>query len=105
MPSKSRKLSSAEEIEAFEAKRDIGAEILQSIKDMKAGKGKVIVSSATEAREATGLSQSQFASLLGVSVRTLQGWEQGRKQPSGAARTLLAIASTNPKALLAVAQK
>lgn len=70
VPSKSSKLSSAE-IEAFEAKRDIGAEILQSIKDIKAGK--VIVSSATEAREATGLSQSQFASLLGVSVRTLQG--------------------------------
>ena len=43
--------------------------------------------------------------LLGVSVRTLQGWEQGRKQPSGAARTLLAIASTNPKAVLAVAGK
>ena len=51
------------------------------------------------------LSQSQFAALLGVSVRTLQGWEQGRKQPSGAARTLLTIARTNPKALLAVAGK
>ena len=101
MPSKSKKLSSAE-IAAFEASRDIGAEILQSIKDMKAGKGKVALSTATEAREATGLSQSQFASLLGVSVRTLQGWEQGRKQPSGAARTLLAIARTNPKAILAV---
>lgn len=53
MPSKSRKLSSAE-ITSFEATRDIGAEILQSIKDMKAGKGKVAASSATQAREATG---------------------------------------------------
>jgi len=79
-----------------------GAEILQSLKDMKAGKGQVVLSSATEAREATGLSQSQFARLLGVSVRTLQGWEQGRKQPSGAARTLLAIAKSNPKAILMV---
>jgi putative transcriptional regulator len=104
VPSKSKKLSSAE-IGAFEANRDIGAEILQSIKDMKAGKGKVVVPAAVEAREATGLSQSQFASLLGVSVRTLQGWEQGRKQPSGAARTLLAIARTNPKAVLAVSSQ
>ena len=104
MPLKSKKLN-AEEVTAFEASRDIGAEILQSIKDMKAGKGKVVVSTATEAREATGLSQSQFASLLGVSVRTLQGWEQGRKQPSGAARTLLAIARTHPKAVLAVSAK
>ena len=104
VPSKSRKLSSAE-IAAFEATRDVGAEILQSIHDMKAGKGKAVASSASEAREATGLSQSQFASLLGVSVRTLQGWEQGRKQPSGAARTLLAIARENPKAVLAVSAR
>lgn len=101
MPSKSRKLTPSE-LAAFEAERDLGAKILQSIKDMKAGKGKAVLSSAAEAREATGLSQSQFASLLGVSVRTLQGWEQGRKQPSGAARTLLAIAKANPKAVLAV---
>ena len=104
MPSKPEKLA-PREIASLEASRDIGAELLQSIKDMKAGKGKVVVSSATQAREATGLSQSQFASLLGVSVRTLQGWEQGRKQPSGAARTLLAIARTNPKAVLAVSTK
>jgi putative transcriptional regulator len=104
VPSKPKKLSPAE-VDAFESTRDIGAEILQSIKDMKAGKGKVVVPAAVEAREATGLSQSQFASLLGVSVRTLQGWEQGRKQPSGAARTLLAIARTNPKAVLAVSSQ
>jgi putative transcriptional regulator len=96
---------STADLAAHEAERDIGAEILHSIRDMKAGKGKVVVSPAAQAREATGLSQSQFASLLGVSVRTLQGWEQGRKQPSGAARTLLAIAKTNPKAILAVSAR
>jgi putative transcriptional regulator len=101
MPSKSRKLSAAE-LREFESTRDLSAEILLSIRDMKAGKGRGVLTSATEAREATGLSQSQFARLLGVSVRTLQGWEQGRKQPSGAARTLLSIAKTNPKAILAV---
>ena len=72
---------------------------------MKAGQLHVVSSPVIEARNKTGLSQSQFAVLLGVSVRTLQGWEQGRKQPSGAARALLAIASTNPKAVLTVAGK
>jgi putative transcriptional regulator len=70
--SKPKKLSSTE-IAASEVRRDIGAEILQSIKDVNAGKGEVVVSSATQAREATGLSQSQFANLLGVSARALQG--------------------------------
>jgi putative transcriptional regulator len=69
------------------------------------GQVHVVSSPVIEARKKTGLSQSQFAALMGVSVRTLQRWEQGRKQPSGAARTLLAIASTNPKAVLAVAGK
>ena len=104
MPSKASPLS-RNELAAFESKRDLAAELLQSIREMKAGKTRVVLSPATEAREKTGLSQSQFAALLGVSVRTLQGWEQGRKQPSGAARTLLTIARTNPKALLAVAAK
>jgi putative transcriptional regulator len=54
-------------------------------------------------REKTGLSQSRFAELLGVSVRTLQEWERGRRAPSGAARTLLLIAAKNPRALLDVA--
>ena len=104
MPSNTKPLS-AKELAAYEAKRDLAADLLQSIREMKAGKAKVVYTPATEARQKTGLSQSQFAVLLGVSVRTLQGWEQGRKQPSGAARTLLAIASVNPKAVLAVASK
>jgi len=105
VPSKKTKPLTDAEIEAYEATRDLGADLLQSIQEMKAGKGQVVFSPAIEARKQTGLSQSQFAALLGVSVRTLQGWEQGRKQPSGAARTLLAIARTNPQAILAVAPK
>lgn len=104
MPSKTKPLTSRQ-LSAYEANRDLAAELLQSVREMKAGLGKVVHSPAIEARQMTGLSQAQFASLLGVSVRTLQGWEQGRKQPSGAARTLLNIARTNPKALLAVAGK
>lgn len=104
MPSKIKPLS-RKQLAAYEATRNLAADLLQSIREMKAGKTQVVFSAAAEAREKTGLSQSQFAALLGVSVRTLQGWEQGRKQPSGAARTLLTIARTNPKALLAVAGK
>lgn len=51
------------------------------------------------ARAATGLSQATFARLLGVSVRTLQEWEQGRKVPSGAAATLLKVAARHPEVL------
>lgn len=51
------------------------------------------------ARAATGLSQSAFAKLLGVSVRTLQEWEQGRKLPSGAVATLLKVAARHPEIL------
>jgi putative transcriptional regulator len=54
-------------------------------------------------RERTGLSQPKCAHLLGVSVRTLQEWEQGRCAPSGAARTLLRIAIKHPRALIDVA--
>jgi putative transcriptional regulator len=104
VPSKSRPMSKTE-IAAYEAGRDLAAELLKSVREMKAGKVRVVDSPVVEVRKKTGLSQSQFPALLGVSVRTLQGWEQGRKQPSGAARTLLAIASANPKALLAVVDK
>ena len=50
-------------------------------------------------REAAKISQSQFAKLIGVNLRTLQNWEQQRTQPTGPARALLKIVASNPKAL------
>lgn len=87
------------------ATRDIGREILEGLRELKQGQpGRVInVPNVASVREKTGLSQARFAELLGVSVRTLQDWEQGRRAPSGAARTLLVIADRNPRALLDVA--
>ena len=87
------------------AKRNIGLEILEGVRELKRGElGRVVtVPSVAAIRERTGLSQAKFAALLGVSVRTLQEWEQGRRAPSGAARTLLMVAANNPQALLAVA--
>jgi putative transcriptional regulator len=87
------------------AKRNIGLEILQGLREIKRGDyGRVTtVPSVTSIREKTGLSQARFAQLLGVSVRTLQDWEQGRRAPSGAAKTLLMIAEKNPRALREVA--
>lgn len=86
-------------------KRDIGAEILEGLRELKRGEhGRLInVPDVGQIREKTGLSQTRFAELLGVSVRTLQDWEQGRRAPSGAARTLLLVADRNPRALLDVA--
>lgn len=83
-------------------KRNLGAEILEGIRQIKSGKhGRVTtLPSVAEIRGRIGLSQSQFAKLMGVSVRTLQDWEQGRRAPSGPARTLLIVADRNPRALL-----
>lgn len=87
------------------SKRNIGLEILEGLREIKRGQhGRVTtLPSVAAIREKTGLPQSRFAELLGVSVRTLQEWEQGRRAPSGAARTLLQVAANDPKALLAVA--
>ncbi len=84
------------------AKRDIGQEILEGIRQIKSGEvGRITtVPSVASIREQTSLSQTAFARLIGVSVRTLQDWEQGRRAPSGPARTLLTIAHRNPRALL-----
>ncbi len=86
-------------------RRSVGREILDGLRQLKRGDhGRVInVPDVARVRAKTGLSQAHFATLLGVSVRTLQDWEQGRRAPSGAARTLLLLAHRNPRALLDVA--
>ncbi len=88
---------------ARDAKRNIGQELLQAIRDVKAGrygaKYKVEANEIIAARLQTGLSQSQFAAALRISPRTLQQWEQGRRQPSGAAETLLKIVARHPEVL------
>ena len=79
------------------------ADLLKSVKQMRRGQArrvtKVKLPAAAEARASVGLSQQEFAQLLGVSARTLQDWEQGRREPTGAARTLLKVAVKHPKLL------
>lgn len=56
-------------------------------------------------REEFGLSQAKFASLLGISVRTIQNWEQGRRTPRGPARVLLRVAAKHPRAVLDIVRQ
>ena len=81
-------------------------DLLESVKQMRRGQAarvtKVKVPEAAEARARVGLSQQAFAVLLGVSPRTLQDWEQGRREPTGAAKTLLRVAVEHPEVLLAL---
>jgi putative transcriptional regulator len=121
---------SEKELAAWEKTRDLNAELMQTLQEMKRGdwarktefttqvngsirrvvtrrdgtieKDEIVPAERAQvlaARAATGLSQAAFAKLLGVSVRTLQEWEQGRKLPSGAAATLLKVASRHPEVL------
>lgn len=82
------------------------AEPLASVKQMRCGQAarvsKVKLPAAAEARARVGPSQQAFAQLLGVSPRTLQDCEQGRREPTGAARTLLKVAVKHPKLLRAL---
>lgn len=91
------------------AKREIGTEILEGLREIKAHKaGKVRLrtrelkepSSAQDIRKKLGLSQDAFAGLIGVSTRTLQDWEQGRRKPQGPAKALLRIVEKHPEVLV-----
>ena len=86
------------EMQAFQA------DLMEAVRDMKAGRAarvtQVALSPAADARAKTGLSQTRFAELLGVSARTLQNWEQGRRKPVGPAQALLKVVQLQPDAVL-----
>jgi len=94
------------ELEDRDAQRNVGIELLNSVREMMADKRArehtVEVSDAATARQKIGLSQAEFATLLGVSKRTLQDWEQGRREPSGAAKSLIELAMKRPDVLVEV---
>ena len=80
-----------------------GAELLKAVKQMKAKKkGKVYTPEqllAIAARQSVNLTQKEFAQLLNVSIDSVQDWEQGRRSPRGAAKTLLQVAKQHPEVL------
>lgn len=94
-------------LEKFEAERDVWQEVLDGVREIKAGGGKrtklEASSHVVRVRLKSGLSQTQFATAIGVSKRTLEQWEQGRREPSGAAKQLLKIAERHPEVLVEVA--
>jgi putative transcriptional regulator len=87
------------------SKRNIGQELLEGIQAIKAGQGQRVTvqipGDVKAIRDRMDMSQSAFAGILGVSVRTVQEWEQGRRKPSGPAASLLRVAQRHPEALLA----
>lgn len=80
-----------------------GAELLKAVEQMKKGKkGRAYTAEqllAISARKSVNLTQRQFAELLDVSINAVQDWEQGRRSPRGAAKTLLRIAQNHPDIL------
>ncbi len=82
------------------AGEELGRKLLKSVREMNARKSarvtRVEINEVADARQHSGLSQAEFAEVLGISKRTLQEWEQGRRSPSGAAQTLIRIARRHP---------
>jgi len=87
-------------------KRDLGKELLEAISSIRDGQGKhykiETSSDVKRIREDMDLSQCVFASFMGVSVRTLQEWEQGRRKPSGPAHSLLRIVQQHPEVFTSI---
>lgn len=85
------------------SERNIGLEILEGIKEIKEGNTQLKTthlsepSPSQEIRKKLKLSQASFAALMGVSVRTIQDWEQGRRTPKGPAKSLLRVAEQHPE--------
>jgi putative transcriptional regulator len=81
-------------------KRNIGQEVIDSLREIKAGGGRryrfTTPGEIRQIRECVGVSQANFARMLGISLRTLQDWEQGRRRPNQAAQSLLAVAAKRP---------
>ncbi|WP_175787598.1 helix-turn-helix domain-containing protein [Burkholderia anthina] len=90
-------------METDKEREQFHADLLEGVRDMKAGRAgritQVEPTVASIARAKSGLTQGAFAKLLGVSLRTFQEWEQGRREPTGAAQTLLRVAVQHPEAL------
>jgi putative transcriptional regulator len=82
---------------------ELGNKLLKSVNEMKAGKAaratQIAPNEVAVARLKTGLSQTMFAQALQISPRTLQEWEQGRREPSGAAKALIQIAFRHPEVI------
>lgn len=96
---------SDEELEQFEATRDLYAELKQAAKDIEAGLGRVVYSPIIAARKNAGLSQAEFAEYLAVSATTLDDWEQRRALPSAEALAIIAIARDDPASFFAQRKK
>ena len=101
-------------------RKDLFDQLVESVKEMKAIQaGRLKPSRVTRAAELLRagtpdvaalrarfkLSQSKFAALLGISVDTLQNWEQHRRHPEGPAKVLLRVAAAHPEALLSVTRQ
>jgi putative transcriptional regulator len=94
------------------SERNIGLEILEGIREIKAYKAGQLAlrthrlkrpAAPQRIRARLQLSQAAFAGLMGVSVRTVQDWEQGRRKPSGPAEALLRIAEQHPEVFMQLA--